>query len=48
MKKNASQSIANYKAKAPQKSEIFSSGRAGETITIGCWINRAINVPELQ
>ena len=48
MKKNASKSIANYKAKAPQKSEIFSSGRAGETITIGCWINRAINVPELQ
>jgi len=48
MKKNASKSIANYKAKAPQKSEIFSSGRAGETITIGCWINRSINVPELQ
>ena len=29
MKKNAAKSIANYKAKAPQKSEIFSSGRAG-------------------
>lgn len=48
MKKNASKSIANYKAKAPQKSEIFSSGRAGESITIGCWINRTIKVPELQ
>jgi tetratricopeptide (TPR) repeat protein len=48
MKKNASKSIANYRAKAPQKSEIFSSGRAGERIAIGCWINRTIKVPELQ
>ena len=48
MKKNASKSIANYRAKAPQKSEIFSSGRAGESIAIGCWINRTIKVPELQ
>ena len=47
MKKNAAKSIANFKAKAPQKSEIFSSGRAGETINIGCWIQRSITVPNL-
>ena len=47
MKKNAAKSIANFKAKAPQKSEIFSSGRAGETINIGCWIQRSVTVPNL-
>ena len=31
-----------YKAKAPSKGEVFSSGRAGETIKIGCWIGRSV------
>lgn len=47
MKKDAAKSIANFKAKAPQKSEIFSSGRAGETINVGCWIQRSVTVPNL-
>lgn len=47
MKTNAAKSIANYKAKAPQKSEIFSSGRAGQTINVGCWIQRSVVVPNL-
>ena len=47
MKKNAAKSIANYKAKAPQKSEIFSSGRAGQTINVDCWIQRSVVVPNL-
>ena len=47
MSKYAAKSIANYKAKAPQKSEIFSSGRAGQTISIGCWIQRSVKVPNL-
>lgn len=47
MKKNAAKSIANYNAKAPQKSEIFSSGRAGQTINVGCWIQRNVTVPNL-
>jgi hypothetical protein len=34
-------------AKAPQKSEIFSSGREGELITIGCWIGSSVKVPNL-
>jgi tetratricopeptide (TPR) repeat protein len=47
MKKNAKKSIANYEAKAPQKSEIFSSGRTGQVIAIGCWIQRSVTVPSL-
>ena len=47
MKKNAKKSIANYEAKAPQKSEIFSSGRAGQVISVECWINRSVTVPSL-
>ena len=47
IKKNAKKSIANYEAKAPQKSEIFSSGRAGQLIAVGCWIQRSVTVPSL-
>lgn len=47
MKNNAAKSIANYNAKAPQKSEIFSSGKAGQTINVGCWIQRSVTVPNL-
>ena len=47
MKKNANKSITNYKAKAPQKSEIFSSGRTGQVISVGCWIQRSVKVPSL-
>jgi len=47
MKKAASQSSTNYLAKAPQKSEIFSSGRAGQTIKIGCWIGSSVIVPSI-
>ncbi|MCF7561587.1 hypothetical protein L3X39_13145 [Sabulilitoribacter multivorans] len=43
----SSQSVANYLAKAPQKSEIFSSGRSGETIRIGCWIGASVTVPNI-
>jgi len=38
---------ANFMAKAPSKSEIFSEGKAGQTIKIGCWIGRSITVPNL-
>ncbi|WP_298535949.1 hypothetical protein [uncultured Algibacter sp.] len=47
MKKAAAQSSANYKAKAPSKAEIFSSGRAGQTIKIGCWIGASVTVPSI-
>ena len=47
LKKAAAQTAANYEAKAPSKSEVFSSGRAGETIKIGCWIGMSVKVPKL-
>jgi len=47
LKKASSNSVANYLAKVPTKSEIFSSGRAGEVIKIGCWIGRSVTVPKL-
>jgi tetratricopeptide (TPR) repeat protein len=47
LKKASASTAANYLAKAPTKSEIFSSGRSGETIKIGCWINRSVKVPNL-
>jgi len=47
LKKAAYSSSENYLAKAPQKSEIFSSGREGELITIGCWIGSSVKVPNL-
>ncbi len=46
-KKNSAKSVANYLAKAPQKSEIFSSGRSGQVIKIGCWIGASVTVPKI-
>ncbi|MEC3908219.1 hypothetical protein VOI54_14410 [Tamlana sp. 2201CG12-4] len=48
VKKAAEKNIANYLAKAPNKGEIFSSGRAGETIKIACWIGASVKVPAIQ
>jgi len=47
LEKAANSSSTNYLAKAPQKSEIFSSGREGELISIGCWISSSVKVPNL-
>jgi hypothetical protein len=44
---NANQSAASYAAKAPTKAEIFSSGMAGKTITLNCWIGASVSVPNL-
>ncbi|UKM66196.1 hypothetical protein GSB9_02776 [Flavobacteriaceae bacterium GSB9] len=47
LKKAAAQSVANYEAKAPSNSDVFSSGRSGETLSIGCWIGRSVTVPKI-
>ena len=47
LRKAVANTIANYKAKVPTTSEIFSSGRSGEVIKIGCWIGRSVTVPSL-
>ncbi|MFD2822944.1 hypothetical protein ACFS5M_04640 [Lacinutrix iliipiscaria] len=47
LKSAATQTAASYRAKAPSKSEIFSEGKAGQTIKIGCWIGRSVTVPKI-
>ena len=47
LKKLAAQAATSYRARAPQRDEIFSSGRSGEKIKIGCWIGRTVTVPSL-
>lgn len=48
LKKRSNQAVANYKAKAPSNSDIFSCGCAGKTITIGCWIGSSVKVPNVK
>ncbi|WP_115123038.1 hypothetical protein [Marinirhabdus gelatinilytica] len=44
---NARQTAASYRGRAPQKSDIFSSGMAGKTITFNCWVGGSVRVPNL-
>ncbi|GLU43655.1 hypothetical protein Musp01_12790 [Muricauda sp. NBRC 101325] len=43
----ASQTAASYDAKAPSKEMIFSSGKAGQSITFSCWVGGSVKVPSL-
>lgn len=43
----ASKSAASYAAKAPTKEMIFSSGKAGQTISFSCWVGGSVRVPSL-
>ncbi|MEM9001106.1 MAG: hypothetical protein AAGB24_12650 [Bacteroidota bacterium] len=43
----ANQSAASYAAKAPSKEMIFSSGKAGQTVTFSCWVGGSVKVPSL-
>ena len=47
LKRAAAKTAANYRAKAPSKQDVFVKGNAGQKLTIGCWINRTITVPNL-
>ena len=44
---NARAAASSYRARAPQKSDIFSSGMAGKTITFNCWVGGSVRVPNL-
>lgn len=44
---NARAAAASYRARAPQKSDIFSEGMAGKTITFNCWVGGSVRVPNL-
>ena len=47
LKSVAAQTAASYRGNAPQKQEIFQSGKSGEKISVGCWIGRTITVPKI-
>lgn len=47
LKSAAAQTAESYRHKAPQKSEIFDAGNAGQKINIGCWIGDSVTVPSL-
>ena len=47
LKSTAAKQAANYEAKAPQKSEIFSSGKSGQTINFNCWVGGSVKVPSV-
>jgi len=43
----ANKSAASYAAKAPSKTDIFNSGKAGQTLTFSCWMGGSVKVPSL-
>ncbi|MEK6153382.1 hypothetical protein WIW50_08985 [Flavobacteriaceae bacterium 3-367] len=43
----ARQTAASYSAKAPSKTDIFNSGKAGQTVTFSCWVGGSVKVPAL-
>lgn len=47
IRSSAKKAAAAYAGRAPQRTDIFSSGKAGQTITVGCWINETVQVPTL-
>jgi tetratricopeptide (TPR) repeat protein len=45
---NARSAAESYRQRAPSKSDIFSEGMAGKTITFNCWIGGSVKVPQLK
>ena len=43
----ARKTASSYRGLAPGKTEIFSSGKAGQTITFNCWVGGSVKVPNL-
>ncbi|MGI9593778.1 MAG: tetratricopeptide repeat protein [Patiriisocius sp.] len=44
---NARAAANSYRARAPQKTDIFSAGMAGKLITLNCWVGGSVRVPNL-
>lgn len=44
---NANATAASYRQRAPQKSDIFEQGMAGQTIEFKCWVGGSVKVPNL-
>ena len=47
IKKAAIKTAVSYEGRAPSKTDIFTEGREGTTVTFSCWINGSVKVPKL-
>lgn len=44
---NANAAVESYLGRAPSKSDIFTEGMEGKTITFSCWVGGSVKVPKL-
>ena len=47
IRKIANKTAVSYEGRAPSKTDIFTEGKSGETISIKCWIGKSVLVPSL-
>ena len=47
IKKAALKTAAAFNGRAPSKTDIFTEGNQGSTISFPCWIRRSVKVPNL-
>lgn len=47
IKTEARKAASSYRQRAPSKSDIFSDGMAGKTVSFNCWIGGSVRVPNL-
>lgn len=47
IKKNALKTAASYEGRAPSKTDIFTEGKEGASVTFSCWIGTSVKVPKL-
>ena len=47
IRKIANKTAISYEGRAPSKTDIFTEGKSGETISIKCWIGKNVTVPSL-
>ena len=47
LKKLTATTVAAYNGRAPSKTDIFTEGNQGATISFSCWIRRSVKVPNL-
>ena len=44
IRKIANNFVASYNGRAPSKTDIFTEGNQGKTVTFSCWIRRSVKV----
>ncbi len=47
IRKIANRTAASYNGRAPSKTDIFTEGNQGKTVSFSCWIRRSVKVPNL-